>query len=444
MANYSQEELRDIWKYIRDNRDGDCNAVYGQIEYDMNIIREKKINDEAHKEMMDFAEDYGGCEYFKQKVQNEGEGYFYNSYANISAPFDIYSDYVSDYDCWCGICNGDRTRIDDIRTEIDDMKEELNNCYGNSGYTYEALKRDFNTPEGIESLLKYMFTMGFDDKDFEILEGIFESDECAYENKNAKENVKKYMSETFLNFFEDSAYMKDKYKDADLRKLYDSQDYSFRFNVPFLEFENCFKSDEEWNSEVDDDINLIFTNIFTHFRCKNNKELKDKLKGESILSDEFIKKYFDPKEFYAINYTILKSILESDDCAYENRYTKENVKTYMSATFLNFFEDIAYMKDKYKDADLRKLYDSQEDIFIINVPFFEFENCFKSDEEWKSKVKGDINEIFTHFRCKNKEELKDKLKGESILSDEFIKKYFDPKEIYSINYTILKSILEDC
>ena len=295
MTNYSEVELRDIWEYIRNNRDTTCSGIYEQIVYDINSIKQKKIQEEAHKEMMDFARNYDGCKYFKAKVANEGEEYFYNSYTNVSAPFDIFSNYAYDEDCWCGICE-----CNDI-----DMKEELIEWYGESGYTYEALKRDFNTPKGIVSLLENM-CKDANDKNFEALEELFESDECAYENENAKENIEEYMVETFLIFFEDSAYMKDKFRGKDLRKLYDSQDEHFRFNIPFLEFENCFRSDEEWNNDVKGDID----EIFTHFGCKNKEELKDKLKNESILSDEFVQKYFEPTKIYTINYTILKGILE--------------------------------------------------------------------------------------------------------------------------------------
>ena len=78
------------------------------------IVRDVELRTEAAKaaqeleDLKEMAADYGGCCQLQAKVENEGLGYFYNSYTTVPASFETYVRYCGGAmtgECWCEHCS---------------------------------------------------------------------------------------------------------------------------------------------------------------------------------------------------------------------------------------------------------------------------------------------------------------------------------------------------
>lgn len=108
--------------------DIDLKSIYeqiNQIKNDKNTIKEhfpllKKIqtllnnilkpydeNIELEKLSNYIKKQWRDCQTLRDKIDNEGKDYFYNSYATVPVSWEVYSDFCESCSCYCGRCDDD-------------------------------------------------------------------------------------------------------------------------------------------------------------------------------------------------------------------------------------------------------------------------------------------------------------------------------------------------
>lgn len=112
------------------------------------------------------------CENLRNKIDNEGTGYFYDSYTNVPVSYDTYTDFAHSYDCWCGQCDSNSIGDEEYYTNVSMMITQLLNEY-NYCNNIKTMYNNFNDDEYDTFYAKYLYNI--DDKD---IEEIFDSKKC--------------------------------------------------------------------------------------------------------------------------------------------------------------------------------------------------------------------------------------------------------------------------
>ena len=88
---------------------------------DKEMCEEKK-----HTIMKNFIiDEWENCEYLRNKINNEGMNYFYNSYTNVPVPYDVYSDFMYSHDCWCGECEKESEDDEEEESYNESLLEQM-------------------------------------------------------------------------------------------------------------------------------------------------------------------------------------------------------------------------------------------------------------------------------------------------------------------------------
>lgn len=303
--NYTTNQLKSLWKKIIDRKD-QYSEIFDIIKNDIDKINKEQIDKDAKEEMLSFAEEYGGCENFKSKVDNEGLDYFYNNYASLRAPFEIFSDYVETGDCWCGICA--EKEMEEVQEEI---IEDLHNIIDCTAYTCKHLKKIYSNEVKLISLFKNELKYT-DSTKFRILKRLIRQEDCFCEKCDKKdEDTPDLLEELFLqDEFQTCEWLKDKVKNIGTDKFYYANNKLVK-QVPFDRFLRFIHSGKCWCSDgckYDED---CIEDLNKFFKCNGGQELAEKLKGETLYSDKFYNKYFNGyRKCLGFNYGQLKTYLE--------------------------------------------------------------------------------------------------------------------------------------
>ena len=167
------------------------NDLMKKIKKDIDDFENKK----GKLELIKLAKDYGGCKDLKIKVANEGVGYFYNSYTNVNAPYDLYESYVETDSCWCGIC-------------VNDAKKYFINKYIHGCFTCSYWKTKFQNYDKRSAFFKEEYLdEQINEEDYDL---ILDEEECwcsLCETNNSKEYLKKIIKSKIKEY--NCSYIRD-------------------------------------------------------------------------------------------------------------------------------------------------------------------------------------------------------------------------------------------
>ena len=240
-SKFTIEQLKSLWKNILNKKD-QYNELFNTIKYDIDEINQKEIEKNAKQEMLDFAEEYNGCENFKETVDNAGLDNYYNGHTDGNIPFDIFTEYIEDNNCWCGICS-EKTQ-EDTQEEI---IEDLCNLIENTSYTCNHLKKIYGTNDA-KFLILFIKELKYDNSiKFKILKRLVTQKDCFCEKCGKKDEDTSEILETM--FLEDDSktcnWLKDIVKNVGTEKFYYNNKELIK-KVPIDRFLKCIYSEKCW------------------------------------------------------------------------------------------------------------------------------------------------------------------------------------------------------